>query len=295
MTLEEINARIAQLEQNIAEKKAYQRMYRPGKATATWDYVAEGDRSGLDNIQNEETAYHNMLRQQEQQNRMLKAQQDFTAEQQNRMLKAQQDFTAEQNRLNRDNARALAAMSASNAGMSKLEAIEKELNNLTITKETLDAQGKDSRQVTARIEQIYKNYPEIQRPQFPEYDPETDVNYVLAKSGEMNYIDNAGENELEDMLATVKNYRTPEAAKERVRLEREIIKRNKASQFKEQIESDIANYWLTGNLSDLLVELGYEEAGVAGNRHLILGKKVIRNSKKGGGKPGKPVPAPSDT
>lgn len=93
MTLEEINARIAQLEQNIAEKKAYQRMYRPGKATATWDYVAEGDRSGLDNIQNEETAYHNMLRQQEQQNKLLKA---------------QQDFTAEQNRLSRQNALDLA-------------------------------------------------------------------------------------------------------------------------------------------------------------------------------------------
>ena len=93
MTLEEINARIAQLEQNIAEKKAYQRMYRPGKATATWDYVAEGDRSGLDNIHNEETAYHNMLRQQEQQNRMLKA---------------QQEFTAEQNRLSRQNALDLA-------------------------------------------------------------------------------------------------------------------------------------------------------------------------------------------
>lgn len=278
MTLEEINARIAQLEQNIAEKKAYYRMYRPGKATATWDYVAEGDRSGLDNIQNEETAYHNMLRQQEQQNKLLKA---------------QQDFTAEQNRLNRDNARALAAMSASNAGMSKLEAIEKELNNLTITKETLDAQGKDSRQVTARIEQIYKNYPEIQRPEIEDYNPETDVNYVLAKSGEMDYINNP--NELETMLDEVKQYRTPEAAKERVRLEREINRRDKAAKLQAQIEADIANYWLTGNLSDLLVELGYEEGGVAGNRHLILGKKVIRNSKKGVGKPGKPVPAPSDT
>ena len=278
MTLEEINARIAQLEQNIAEKKAYQRMYRPGKATATWDYVAEGDRSGLDNIQNEETAYHNMLRQQEQQNKLLKA---------------QQDFTAEQNRLNRDNSRALAAMSASNAGMSKLEAIEKELNNLVITKETLDAQGKDSRQVTARIEQIYKNYPEIQRPEIEDYNPETDVNYVLAKSGEMDYINNP--NELEEMLDTVKQYRTPEAAKERVRLEREIKRRDKAAELQDQIKADIANYWLTGNLSDLLVELGYEEGGVAGNRHLILGKKVIRNSKKGGGKPGKPVPAPSDT
>lgn len=280
MTLDEINARIAQLEQRIAEKKAYQRMYKPSKATATWDYVAEGDRSGLDNIHNEQTAYHNMLRQQEQQNRMLKA---------------QQDFTAEQNRLNRDNARVLAAMSASSAGISKLEAIEKELNNLIITKETLDAQGKDSRQVTARIEQIYKNYPEIQRPEIADYNPETDVNYVLAKSGEMDYINNP--NELETMLDAVKQYRTPEAAKEMIRLEREINRRDKAAKLQAQIEADIANYWLTGNLSDLLVELGYEEGGVEGNRHLILGKKVIRNPKKGGGKgkPGKPVPAPSDT
>ena len=263
-----IDDRIAELEQRIAEKKAYQRMHPSHKYASTWDYVAEGDRSGFDRMDAEEAAYRNMLAQQAQQLNMLKA---------------QQDFNAEQNDLNRKNAKEIASMSRTDANVAKLDAIEKELNNLVITKQTLDAQGKDSREVTARIEQIYNRYPSIQRPELPEYDPETDVNYVLAKSGEMNYMDNAGENELEDMLATVKNYRTPEAAKERVRLEREIIKRNKAAQFKEQLAKDIANYWKTGIMSDLMLQLGIEEAGVAGNRHLLQGKKILRRPNNKGG------------
>lgn len=263
-----IDDRIAELEQRIAEKRAYQRMYPSHKYASTWDYVAEGDRSGFDRMDNSEAAYRNMLAQQAQQLNMLKA---------------QQDLTSKENELNRQNAIKLASMNRTNAYESKLDAIEKELNNLVITKQTLDAQGKDSREVTARIEQIYNRYPSIQRPELQEYDPETDVNYVLAKSGEMNYVDNAGENELEDMLATVKNYRTPEAAKERVRLEREIIKRNKAAQFKEQLAKDIANYWKTGIMSDLMLQLGIEEAGVAGNRYLLQGKKIIRRTDKKGG------------
>lgn len=263
-----IDERIAELEQRIAEKRAYQRLYPSHKYASTWDYVAEGDRSGFDNMDASEAAYLNMLSQQAQQLNMLKA---------------QQEFNAKENELNRKNAKDIASMNRTNANEAKLDAIEKELNNLVITKQTLDAQGKDSREVTARIEQIYKNYPTIERPQLQEYDPETDVNYVIAKSGEMNYMDNAGENELEDMLAKVKNYRTPEAAKERVRLEREIVKRNKAAQFKEQLDAEIKNYWKTGVMGDLMLELGIEEAGVAGNRYLLQGKKILRRPKKKGG------------
>lgn len=273
-----IDDRIAELEQRIAEKRAYQRMYPSHKYASTWDYVAEGDRSGFDRMDNSEAAYRNMLAQQAQQLNMLKA---------------QQDFTARENELNRKNAKDIASISRTDANVAKLDAIEKELNNLVITKQTLDAQGKDSREVTARIEQIYNRYPSIQRPELSEYDPETDVNYVLAKSGEMNYVDNAGENELEDMLATVKNYRTPEAAKERVRLEREIVKRNKAAQFKEQLAKDIANYWKTGIMSDLMLQLGIEEAGVAGNRYLLQGKKIIRRPDKKGSSTTTPTNTPT--
>lgn len=275
-----IDDRIAELEQRIAEKRAYQRMYPSHKYASTWDYVAEGDRSGFDKMDASEAAYRNMLEQQSQQLNMLKA---------------QQDFTTRENELNRKNAIKLATMNRTDTNVAKLDAIEKELNNLVITKQTLDAQGKDSREVTARIEQIYNRYPEIQRPELPEYDPETDVNYVLAKSGEMNYMDNAGENELEDMLATVKNYRTPEAAKERVRLEREIIKRNKAAQFKEQLAKDISNYWKTGIMSDLMLQLGIEEAGVAGNRYLLQGNKIIRRPVKKGSSTTTPTPTTFQT
>lgn len=264
MDIGEIKARIAELEQRKAERNAL-RGYRD---LSYLDYMTKGDRSGFDRVDAEEAAYRNMLAQQAQQLNVLKA---------------QQEFNARENELNRKNAKEIASMSRTDANVAKLDAIEKELNNLVITKQTLDAQGKDSREVTARIEQIYKRYPEIQRPELQEYDPETDVNYVLAKSGEMNYMDNSGENELENMLATVKNYRTPEAAKERVRLEREIIKRNKAAQFKEQLDKDIANYWKTGIMSDLMLQLGFEEAGVAGNRYLLQGKKIHRRPKKKGG------------
>lgn len=252
-----IDERIAELEQRIAEKRAYQRLYPSHKYASTWDYVAEGDRSGFDNMDASEAAYLNML--------------------------SQQAFTAKENELNRNNAIKLSSISRTDSNLAKLDAIEKELNNLVITKQTLDAQGKDSREVNARIEQIYKNYPTIERPHLPEYDPETDVNYVIANSSEMNYVDNAGENELEDMLAKVKNYRTPEAAKERVRLEREIVKRNKAAQFKEQLDEEIKNYWKTGVMGDLMLELGIEEAGVAGNRYLLQGKKILRRPKNKGG------------
>lgn len=275
-----IDDRIAELEQRIAEKRAYQRMYPSHKYASTWDYVAEGDRSGFDRIDTSEAAYRNMLAQQAQQLNMLKA---------------QQDFTARENELNRKNAKDIASISRTDANVAKLDAIEKELNNLVITKQTLDAQGKDSREVTARIEQIYNRYPSIQRPELSEYDPETDVNYVLAKSGEMNYVDNAGENELEDMLAIVKNYRTPEAAKERVRLEREIDKRNKASQFKAELAKDIANYWKTGIMSDLMLQLGIEEAGVAGNRYLLQGKKIHRRPKNKGSSTTTPTPTTFQT
>ena len=266
MTLDEINEQIAKIMQEKAEEQALAHYVAP-RASSRFDYIMNGDRSGLDKFDASEQAYATMLAKQRMADEEAYKQRMFN------------ELSKEADRLN---AAKIASMNRTDANVAKLDAIEKELNSLLITKQTLDAQGKDSREVTARIEQIYKRYPEIERPQLPEYDPETDVNYILAKSGEMNYMDNAGKNELEDMLSTVKNYRTPEAAKERVRLEREIVKRDKAAQFKGQLDKDIANYWKTGVMSDLMLQLGFEEAGVAGNRHLLQGKKIHRRPKKNG-------------
>ena len=76
-----IDERIAELEQRIAEKKAYERLYRPSRNVATWDYVAEGDRSGYDKIDASEAAYYNMLAQQKYNDEQRKAAQLFNAQQ----------------------------------------------------------------------------------------------------------------------------------------------------------------------------------------------------------------------
>lgn len=94
-----IDERIAELEQRIAEKRAYQRMYPSHKYASTWDYVAEGDRSGFDRMDAEEAAYRNMLAQQAQQLNVLKA---------------QQEFNARENDLNRKNAMEIAKQSKAN-------------------------------------------------------------------------------------------------------------------------------------------------------------------------------------
>lgn len=90
-----IDERIAELEQRIAEKKAYQRMYRPNRNMAAWDYVAEGDRSGYDKIDASEAAYHNMLE--------------------------QQRFNAKENDLNRKNAKSIANMNNIVAANDKMD------------------------------------------------------------------------------------------------------------------------------------------------------------------------------
>ena len=91
-----IDDRIAELKQRIAEKRAYQRMH---KYASTWDYVAEGDRSGFDRMDAEEAAYHNMLAHQAQQLNVLKAQQDFTARE-NELNRINVQEIAKQNKAN---------------------------------------------------------------------------------------------------------------------------------------------------------------------------------------------------
>ena len=54
MTLDEVNARIATLEQKIAEKKAMDARYN--RPASTFDYIISGDRSGLDRIAQQQMA-----------------------------------------------------------------------------------------------------------------------------------------------------------------------------------------------------------------------------------------------
>lgn len=256
-----IDDRIAELEQRIAEKRAYQRMYPSHKYASTWDYVAEGDRSGFDRMDAEEAAYRNMLAQQ--------------AHQLN-VLKAQQEFNAKENELNRNNAKDIAAMSRTNANEAKLDAIEKELNSLVITKQTLDAQGKDSRDVTARIEQIYKNYPSIERPQLSdEYDPRDNPDYQLAKYGKVNYKNTTVEG-ITEAINALSKYKTPEAARRLAELDLELLARKKADESGESLRNAIDAFDpSTGELSDYLANKKYTVKVTAGGYKLLNEKGEI--------------------
>ena len=166
-----IDDRIAELEQRIAEKKAYQRMHPSYKYASTWDYVAEGDRSGFDRMDAEEAAYRNMLAQQAQQLNMLKA---------------QQDFTARENELNRKNAQEIASASRTNSGYGSTDETAKLMREIEFAKAEYDA-AKDNLEIgNSSSEANYKkaaskyNYWIKQLPQgFEGYTPFTlDVNEV---------------------------------------------------------------------------------------------------------------------
>ena len=277
MDIGEIKARIAELEQRKAERNAM----RGFRDVSYLDYIAGGDRSGFDRIANEETAYRNMLNQQAQQEKMLGL---------------QQDFTARENELNRQNTLNIANMNRANSNDAKLEAIEKELNNLIITKETLEAAGKDSRQVTARINQIYENYPQIKKPDIGEYDPMTSFEYIHGQYGDYD------SNNTMDELNLARNsyfnedgspkFKTADFAKEIARLDKEIALRKKIDSMQAQIAADLAEYAKNGTVSQLLYDIGYVEDGPSGQRFLQRNGKGAKTFRKYKGD--KALPSPSN-
>ena len=133
-----IDERIAELQQRIAEKKAYERLYRPSRNMAAWDYVAEGDRSGYDKIDASEAAYYNMLKQQAQQERMLGLQQEFTARE-NELNRKNALKLAEQNKANEIEAKKDEYVRGRNKAASILnysqQALAQDPNNIQLQKE----------------------------------------------------------------------------------------------------------------------------------------------------------------
>jgi len=258
-----IDERIAELEQRIAEKKAYQRMYRPNRNMAAWDYVAEGDRSGYDKIDASEAAYHNMLRQQEQQERMLGL---------------QQDFTAKENELNRINAQEIAKLNKSQQSEYNLSKARETLGNLAITRDTLAGQGKDTRMVDNQIQSLVERYPELQMPESPKYDATKSVDYKLAKYSPINSKSTNSE-VIADAMEELKKFNTPEAAKRLAELELEYDKRVKYEESDAYIKDLIKAFDVnTGDLDPALANRGYESKHATGGKFkLVKDGKVIKS------------------
>lgn len=264
MTLDEINEQIAKLMQEKAEDQALAHYVAP-RASSRFDYIMNGDRSGLDKFDASEQAYATMLAKQRMANDEAYKQRIFN------------ELSKEADRLN---AFKIANLNKDNANYSKLEAIEKELNNLIITKETLEAAGKDSRQVTARINQIYEKYPQIERPNLGDYDPTKSVDYKLAKFTPINSKSTNSE-DIADAIDELKKFNTPESAKRLAELELEYDKRIKYEQSEEYIKDLIKAFDVnTGELDPALANLGYESKHATGGKFKLVKDGIVVKSYK---------------
>lgn len=170
---------------------------------------------------------------------------------------------------------------------SKLDTVRKELNNLIITKETLDAQGKDSRLVTAQIQDIYAKYPDLKSNITSEYDPRNSEDYILADVSSVNSKDNSA-TEIEEAIAKItdKQFTSPSSIKELNRLDKEFSKRKKYDEYKAN-EQKLVNEYNGGEASDGLVNLGYEVKLIPNGYKLMKGDKVIKTINKKSDKPSK--------
>lgn len=264
-----IDERIAELEQRIAEKKAYERLYRPSRNIAAWDYVAEGDRSGYDKIDASEAAYHNML--------------------------AQQAFTAKENELNRQNALTLANLNKdSQAAYDKqrlMNSKELELDLLKAKREEVARVGGNTKEYDLKINSIYKQFPVLGTAVEVEskWDPTKSQSYLLASYSD--YDDSYSQDELNKAIADFGAYATTdEGAKRLAELNKALKKRIKLDQSAAQIEEALKKYESTGVIDQILYDVGYEEDGPRGNRFIQRNGKGAKRYHKPKGKGGIPSP-----
>lgn len=264
MDIGAIKARIAELEQRKAERNAL-RGYRD---LAYLDYMTKGDRSGFDRIDADEVAYRNML--------------------------AQQAFNAKENELNRKNALALASMNKdSQASYDKqrlMNSKELELELLKAKREEVARVGGNTKEYDLKINSIYKQFPELGTAVEVEtpWDPTKSQSYLLASYSD--YDDSYSQDELNKAIADFGAYATTdEGAKRLAELNKALKKRQKYDSNEAQIKADLDKYAQTGELSDLLVELGWTVEGSVNNRYAQRNGKGNKTFFKGKGKKSKTV------
>lgn len=283
-SVEEIQNDIVKVKAEIALKNKYMNGYSAPTSNRGWGAYFQGDKSVHQKALDDQTAWARALQQQEFQ----AAQAD-----ENRRLQAAEGEA------NRKMLEKTAKMNRSAAAEDRQNEAYLQYQKYVLAREKAKAQGLDTSELDLQINHLADKFG-FSKPQEEAYDVNKDVNYVLAQSSAYDAINNPlndnSEDSLESIRERVAQFHTPESAKELARLDREIKKRNKAIEFAKQIEEDKANYWKNGIMSDLLLELGFEEAGTAGNRHLIRGKKVYRRPKPaGGGGNQPPKGGPKDT
>lgn len=289
MELSDIDARIAQLKEQIALKEAaqkqikesYQNPYSKYHYGYIFDAVA-GDRSGLDKEAAEEAAYQKMLMEQAQADK-IRAEQAYN--------------TAYENELNRVNAREIASVGkeaqAAYDRKRTLDNKELELDLLKAKREEVARVGGNTKEYDLKINSIYKQFPELGTATVVEetpWDPTKSQSYLLAAYGD--YDDSYTQDELNEAIGQLQKYATTdEGAKRLAQLNKSLKKRQKYDTNAAQIKADLDAYARTGVLSDLLVDLGWSVEGSVNNRYAQRNGKGNKTyfKGKGKGKKSKPV------
>jgi hypothetical protein len=270
MELSDIDARIAQLKEQIALKEATQNKvkeaYHNPYSKYHYGYIYDaimGDRSGLDREAAEEAAYQKLLMEQAQADK-IRAEQAYN--------------TAYENELNRINAQELAKHNKSQQSEYNLSKARETLGNLAITRDTLAGQGKDTRMVDNQIQSLVERYPELQMPESPKYDATKSVDYKLAKYSPINSKSTNSE-VIADAMEELKKFNTPEAAKRLAELELEYDKRVKYEESDAYIKDLIKAFDVnTGDLDPALANRGYESKHATGGKFkLVKDGKVIKS------------------
>lgn len=272
MELSDIDARIAQLKEQIALKEAAQKQvkesYHNPYSKYHYGYIYDaiaGDRSGLDREASEEAAYQKMLMEQAQADK-VRAEQTYN--------------TAYENELNRQNALKIANQNKSQQNDYNLLKARETLGNLSINRDTLAAQGKDTRTVDNQIQSLIERYPELQMPATPDYDPTKSVDYKLAKFAPINSKSTNSE-DIAEAMNELKKFNTPESAKRLAELELEYDKRVKYEESAQYVKDLIKAFDVnTGDLDPALANLGYESLhAVGGKFKLVKDGKVVKSYK----------------
>lgn len=277
----DINARIAQLKAQIAEKEAYQKSlkdsysnpYKKHSYANMWDYVVEGNRTGYDKEDAEAAAYQKLLMEQAQADK-IRAEQTYN--------------TAYENELNRQNALKLATQGKeAQAAYDKQRALqnkELELELLKSKRDEVARVGGNTKEYDIKINSIYKQYPELGiATEVAEWNPTNSQSYLLAKYSD--YDDSYTPDELNEAISDLTKYATTdEGAKRLAQLNKALKKRQKYDNSAKEIEEALAKYATTGEVADILYELGWEEDGPAGGRYLQRNKKGAKTYRNGGKK-----------
>lgn len=276
MKLSDIDARIAQLKEQIALKEATQNKvkeaYHNPYSKYHYGYIYDaimGDRSGLDKEAAEDAAYQKLLMEQAQQDKLQKEQ----------MLNAQEI--------------SLAGKEAQAAYDRKrtLDNKELELDLLKAKREEVARVGGNTKEYDLKINSIYKQFPELGTAITVEetWDPTKSQSYLLAAYGD--YDDSYTQDELNEAIGSLKRYATTdEGAKRLAQLNKSLKKRQKYDDNAAQVKADLDAYARTGVLSDLLVDLGWTVEGSVNNRYAQRNGKGNKTYFKGKGKGNKSKP-----